>query len=69
MTAGKVGDGHRERVTIRQVAALAGVSIATVSRVVNGHADVSDATRETVQRVISEHGYRAVPRGLPRPPA
>jgi len=67
VTAGRVGDGHRERVTIRQVAALAGVSIATVSRVVNGHADVSPATRETVQRVISEHGYRAVPRGRPAP--
>lgn len=51
--------------TIRQVAELAGVSIATVSRVVNGHADVSSSTRETVQRVIRERGYLAVsrPRG------
>ena len=55
-------DGGRTRVTIRQVAELAGVSIATVSRVVNGHVDVSAATRETVQRVMREHGYHAAPR-------
>lgn len=48
--------------TIRRVAELAGVSIATVSRVVNGHVDVSSQTRETVQRVIDEHGYPAGPR-------
>jgi LacI family transcriptional regulator len=52
------GDRRRTRVTIRQVAALAGVSIATVSRVVNGHADVSRPTREAVQRVIREQGYQ-----------
>jgi LacI family transcriptional regulator len=53
-------DGRRPaRVTIRQVAEQAGVSIATVSRVINGHADVSSRTRETVQRVIEEHGYPA----------
>jgi LacI family transcriptional regulator len=45
--------------TIRQVAELAGVSIATVSRVVNGHSDVSVQTRDAVQRVIREHGYQA----------
>jgi LacI family transcriptional regulator len=53
-------EGRRqERVTIRDVAELAGVSIATVSRVINGHADVSSETRETVQRVIRERGYQA----------
>ena len=34
------------RVTIREIADLAGVSIATVSRVVNGHNDVSEETRD-----------------------
>ena len=43
--------------TIRQVAELAGVSIATVSRVLNGRADVSDETRHTVQEVARSHGY------------
>jgi LacI family transcriptional regulator len=46
-------------VTIRQVAELAGVSIATVSRVMNGRDDVSPETRELVTRVIREHGYSA----------
>jgi LacI family transcriptional regulator len=47
------------RVTIREIADLAGVSIATVSRVVNGHSDVSEETREIVRAVVREHGYAA----------
>src|SRR5439155_16423883 len=53
------GKGGRGRATIREIAELAGVSIATVSRVVNGRGDVSDETRENVQRVVREHGYSA----------
>jgi LacI family transcriptional regulator len=45
------------RVTIREIADLAGVSIATVSRVVNGHSDVSEETRDAVMRIVREHGY------------
>ena len=45
--------------TIREIADLAGVSIATVSRVLNGRDDVSDETRELVRRVIRENGYTA----------
>src|SRR5579884_2814895 len=45
------------RPTIREIADLAGVSIATVSRVVNGHTDVSEETRELVSRIVREHGY------------
>jgi LacI family transcriptional regulator len=45
--------------TIRQIAELAGVSIATVSRVMNGRDDVAPETRELVTRVIREHGYSA----------
>ena len=48
--------------TIRQVAEQAGVSIATVSRVVNGHSDVSSQTREAVTRVLREQGYPGSPR-------
>jgi DNA-binding LacI/PurR family transcriptional regulator len=54
-------------VTIRQVAELAGVSIATVSRVVNGRSDVSVQTRDTVRRVIREHGYLAGGRSRSEP--
>ena len=49
----------QQRLTIRQIADLAGVSIATVSRVLNGRDDVSDETRELVSRVIRENGYTA----------
>ena len=47
------------RLTIRQIADLAGVSIATVSRVLNGRGDVADETRELVSQVIRENGYTA----------
>ena len=45
------------RTTIRDVAREAGVSIATVSRVINGRPDVSAETREAVLRVVREHGF------------
>jgi DNA-binding LacI/PurR family transcriptional regulator len=45
-------------VTIREVAERAGVSIKTVSRVVNNTAEVSPATRQRVQQVIAELGYQ-----------
>ena len=48
-----------QRLTIRQIADLAGVSIATVSRVLNGRGDVSPDTRELVSRIIRENGYTA----------
>jgi LacI family transcriptional regulator len=54
------GNGNGStRVTIREIADLAGVSIATVSRVVNGREDVSAETRELVQRIVRERGYMA----------
>jgi LacI family transcriptional regulator len=43
--------------TMAQIAAAAGVSIPTVSKVINQRADVAPATRERVERVMSEHGY------------
>ncbi len=46
------------RVTVRQVAALAGVSPATVSRVSRGSTQVDPELRERVLRVIEEQGYR-----------
>ena len=50
-------NGRSGRLTIRQVADLAGVSTATVSRVINGRTDVSDRARTAVQRVVREYGY------------
>jgi DNA-binding LacI/PurR family transcriptional regulator len=47
-----------DRVTISDVAAASGVSVGTVSRVINGAANVRDATRLSVQRVIEQLGYR-----------
>src|SRR3954471_23983738 len=52
-------DTSPARRTIRDIADLAGVSIATVSRVLNGRPDVSDDTREAVLRVVRQHGYTA----------
>ena len=42
----------RGRATIRDIADLAGVSIATVSRVLNDRPDVAPETRETVLQVV-----------------
>ncbi|MBB1339435.1 LacI family DNA-binding transcriptional regulator [Pseudoalteromonas sp. SR44-2] len=45
-------------VTIKQVAAHAGVSFKTVSRVVNHDSTVKDVNREKVLKAIKELGYR-----------
>ena len=45
------------RVTMSQIAAAAGVSIPTVSKVINQRSDVAPATRKRVEQVISESGY------------
>jgi LacI family transcriptional regulator len=46
-----------ERVTIRQLARLSGVSIGTVSRALNGYTDVNADTRERIIRLAREHDY------------
>jgi len=47
------------RVTIRDVAARAEVSIATVSKVMNGRYGVASDTIERVERAIADLGYEA----------
>lgn len=47
----------KTELTIHDVAKAAGVSITTVSRVLNDREDVSDATRKRVQEVIKELEY------------
>ncbi len=44
--------------TIYEVSKLAGVSLATVSRVINKNSKVSDKTRQKVEEAMSELGYR-----------
>jgi len=48
----------RTKASLRDVANLAGVSIKTVSNVVNGYAHVSDATRFRVQEALDLLHYR-----------
>ena len=40
-----------------EIAKLANVSRATVSRVLNGHSNVSASTREKIERIMREHNY------------
>jgi LacI family transcriptional regulator len=49
---------RRARATIRDVAALAGVGIKTVSRVINNEANVSPQMRERVQRAITTLNFK-----------
>lgn len=48
----------RRRVTLRDVAKEAGVSLKTASNVINGGGRMSEATRERVETVIKDLGYR-----------
>ena len=60
-----VDDGRR--VTITVIAREAGVSVPTVSRVLNGRSDVSPQNRERVEDLLRQHGYRR--RSAPHPAA
>ncbi|WP_203606803.1 LacI family DNA-binding transcriptional regulator [Streptomyces sp. SID11385] len=53
------------RITLAQVGAQAGVSLSTVSKVLNGRPDVAAPTRRKVEELLEEHGYR---RPAPTPP-
>ncbi|MBB5777730.1 LacI family DNA-binding transcriptional regulator [Nonomuraea jabiensis] len=48
----------KRRVTIALIAEEAGVSIPTVSKVINGRPEVAPATRHRVERLLQEHGYQ-----------
>lgn len=45
------------KVTIRKVAEIAGVSVSTVSKVINGHYSISEKTANHVRRVMQELNY------------
>ncbi|SNT60721.1 LacI family transcriptional regulator [Asanoa hainanensis] len=56
MTAAK-----NDKLTIRDIAALAGVSAGTVSRAMNGQPGVGASTRARIAEIIAEHGFRVDP--------
>ncbi|TDC51446.1 LacI family transcriptional regulator [Micromonospora sp. KC207] len=53
-----MGSDTSRNVTIAMIARLAGVSVPTVSRVINGRTDVAPQTRERVEELLTRHGYR-----------
>jgi LacI family xylobiose transport system transcriptional regulator len=61
-------DEETGRVTLAQVAEQAGVSISTVSKVLNGRQDVSRPTRLKVERLLEAHAYRRTPRSASEAP-
>jgi LacI family transcriptional regulator len=62
--SGSNGSGGRDaarRVTMSDIAIEAGVSVATVSKVLNGNDRVSQQTRSRVQDLLSERNYERRP--------
>ena len=51
------GGRHMETYTIRDIARIAGVSVTTVSRVLNRRPDVNQATRKKVEQVIADCNF------------
>ncbi len=47
-----------KRFTLKEIGKIAGVSRATVSRVINNHPNISDSVRRRVLEVIEETGYQ-----------
>jgi LacI family transcriptional regulator, xylobiose transport system transcriptional regulator len=56
------------KVTIARIAQRAGVSVPTVSKVLNGRANIAADTRARIEQVILEEGYRPRPRRAHRSP-
>jgi len=54
-----VGRSSPERVTLADVARLAGVSEGAASKALNGRSDVAQDTRERILSVVAELGYRS----------
>ena len=47
----------QKSISIKEIAKLANVSVATVSRVINNNGRFSEKTREKVEAIIKEYGY------------
>lgn len=50
-------DVSTERVTLAELATEAGVSLSTISKVLNGRPDVAAGTRAQVEQLLAERGY------------
>lgn len=64
-TRAAAGPGSAPIATIATIADEVGVSVATVSKVLNGRADVSPHTRARVEACLERHRYRRRPRRQP----
>jgi LacI family transcriptional regulator len=63
----QIAVGRSDRpVTLATIAELAGVSVPTVSKVINGRSDVAPDTRRRVEATIREHGYQRRDRSATR---
>lgn len=49
---------HSRNYSVKEIAALAGVSAGTVDRVIHNRGNVSDASREKVEKVLEKINYR-----------
>lgn len=58
--------GSPKRVRMAEVAAAAQVSVPTVSKVLNGRFDVAPETRQRVEALLAEYGYRRSAARRPR---
>jgi LacI family xylobiose transport system transcriptional regulator len=59
-------EGNAERAKLADVAALAGVSVSTVSKVLNGRAGIAPDTRARIEALLQDHRYN---RRLPAKPS
>lgn len=46
-----------EKLTIKEIARICGISVSTVSRAINNHYDINPETKRKVQAVIDQYGY------------
>ena len=63
-----LGGPSNRATTIAFIAKQTGVSVPTVSKVINGRSDVASETRRRVEAAIIEHGYQRAPRSVARSP-
>jgi LacI family transcriptional regulator len=68
VTTAETDERPRRGTTIAFIAEQTGVSVPTVSKVINGRPDVSNDTRRRVVEALIEHGYRRTPRARTRSP-